>query len=129
MKSVEARDVVNAACVVFVGMGEEDAVQFLYLLAKHLLAEIGAAINDESFVAVRCPPEGRPTPDRCTTTRVAPMRPSRCRVVFAGAAAQPLKRGLRFDRNAATPSLNSALPKAIACATASRSKKSSTLAS
>jgi hypothetical protein len=44
-------------------------------------------------------------------------------------ADQPLKRGLRLARNASTPSLNSALPKAIACETASRSKKSSTLAS
>ena len=45
------------------------------------------------------------------------------------AAPHPLNRGLRLDRNASTPSLNSALPKATACDTASRSKKSSTLAS
>ena len=37
--------------------------------------------------------------------------------------------GRRFPRNASTPSANSALPNAIAWPTASRSKKSSTLAS
>ena len=46
LAEVEGPDVVHASDMVFVVVGKDDGVQLLDLMGQHLLAEIGAGVND-----------------------------------------------------------------------------------